>query len=74
MSGEIIFEVREDDVAGGYAASALGIGIHTQGETLEEVRANVREAVACSYDAGQKPPAVIRLHFVRDEAEKIPLG
>ena len=61
MSEEIIFEVREDEVDGGYAASALGVGIHTQGETLEEVRANVREAVACYYDEGQKPPAVIRL-------------
>lgn len=67
MSEEIIFEVREDEVDGGYAASALGVGIHTQGETLEDVRANVREAVACYYDEGQKPPAVIRLHFVRDE-------
>ena len=47
MSEEIIFEVREDEVDGGYAASALGVGIHTQGETLEDVRANVREAVAC---------------------------
>lgn len=67
MNEEIIFEVREDEVDGGYAASALGVGIHTQGETLEEVRANVREAVACDYDEGAKAPAVIRLHFVRDE-------
>ncbi len=67
MSEEIIFEVREDEVDGGYAASALGVGIHTQGETLEEVRANVREAVACYYDEGDKAPAVVRLHFVRDE-------
>ncbi len=61
MSEEIIFEVREDEVDGGYAASALGVGIHTQGESLEEVRANVREAVACYYDEGQKAPAAIRL-------------
>lgn len=67
MSDEIIFEVWEDEADGGYAASALGVGIHTQGETLEEVRANVREAVACYYDEGKKAPAVIRLHFVRDE-------
>jgi hypothetical protein len=32
---EIIFEVHEDEVDGGYTASALGYGIHTQGETLE---------------------------------------
>ena len=28
---EIIFEVREDEVGGGYTASALGYGIHTPG-------------------------------------------
>ena len=27
---EIIFEVTEDEVDGGYSASALGHGIHTQ--------------------------------------------
>jgi hypothetical protein len=36
--GEIIFEVREDEVAGGYVASAMGFGIHTPAETLEQLR------------------------------------
>ncbi len=67
MIKEIVFEVREDDVDGGYSASALGVGIHAQGETLDEVRANVRDAVGCYYDEGDETPAVIRLHFVRDE-------
>ena len=64
---EIIFDVREDEVDGGYAASALGVGIHTQGETLEELRANVKEAVDCYFDETMVAPKVIRLHFVRDE-------
>lgn len=64
---EIIFEVREDDEDGGYNASALGVGIHTQGDTLEELRANVREAVDCYFDETMEVPKVIRLHFVRDE-------
>jgi len=42
---EIIFDVREDEADGGYVASALGYGIHTQGETLEELRAMVKDAV-----------------------------
>ncbi len=29
---EIIFDVREDHVDGGYTASALGVGVHTPGE------------------------------------------
>ena len=64
---EIIFEVREDEVDGGYTASALGVGIHTQGDTLDELRANVKEAVDCYYDETIEVPKLIRLHFVRDE-------
>ena len=64
---ELIFEVREDDVDGGYTASALGCAIHTQGETLDELRRNVREAVECHFDRPQDLPGIVRLHFVRDE-------
>ena len=67
---EIIFEVREDEVDGGYVATALGHAIATQGETVEELRQMVRDAVNCHFgdgDAGPMPK-IIRLHFVRDEA------
>ena len=37
--------VRPEPDAGGYSASIPALpGCHTQGETLEEVRANLREA------------------------------
>ena len=64
---EIIFEVSEDEIDGGYSASALGYGIHTEGETIEEIRGNVREAVECYFDETMPRPGLIRLHFVRDE-------
>lgn len=64
---EIIFEVTEDETDGGYSASALGYGIHTQGNSVEEVRRNVREAVDCYFDETMARPGIIRLHFVRDE-------
>lgn len=64
---EIIFEICEDEIDSGYCATALGFGIHTQGETLEELRSNVREAVDCYFDETMEAPTVIRLHFVRDE-------
>jgi predicted RNase H-like HicB family nuclease len=67
MASEIIFEVREDEADGGYTAAALGYGIHTQGETLEELRAMVKEAVECYFDESVEAPKIIRLHFVRDE-------
>lgn len=64
---EIIFEVLEDEADVGYTASALGYGIHTHGETLEELRATVKDAVACYFDETMEAPKIIRLHFVRDE-------
>ena len=63
---EIIFEVLED-IEGGYTASALGVGIHTQGDTLDDLKAMVREAVDCYFDTEMERPSIIRLHFVRDE-------
>ena len=66
---EIIFEVREDEVDGGYVATGLGHAIGTQGETLEELREMVRDAVHCHFGDGApgEMPSIIRLHFVRDE-------
>ena len=63
---ELIFEVLEDSV-GGYTASALGYGIHTQGETQEELKVQIREAVDCYFDDSTEKPSMVRLHFVRDE-------
>jgi len=54
-------------VHGGFTASALGVGIHTQGETLAALRANVKEAVDCYFDETIAAPKIIRLHLVRDE-------
>jgi len=64
---EIIFEVREDEIDGGYTASALGYGIDTQANTMEELRAMVKDAVKCYFDESMPAPKIIRLHFVRDE-------
>lgn len=58
---EIIFEVRQDEVDGSFTASALGYGIHTQGETVEEVRAMVKDAVRCYFDETMEEPKIIRI-------------
>jgi len=62
---EIIFSVQESP-EGGYEARALGHDIFTQGETMDELRAMVRDAVRCHFD-GDSTPAIIRLHIVKDE-------
>lgn len=62
---EIIFEVLESP-EGGYEARALGYAIHTQGDTLDELKAMVQDAVRCHFDDADRP-RLIRLHLVRDE-------
>jgi hypothetical protein len=62
---EIIFSVQESP-EGGYEARALGHDIFTQGDTLEELRAMVRDAVRCHFN-GNSAPGIIRLHIVKDE-------
>ena len=66
---EIIFEVKEDEVEGGYVATALGHTISTQGDTVDELREMVRDAVRCHFGDGEagEMPSIIRLHFVKDE-------
>lgn len=62
---EIIFIV-EDSHEGGYTAKSLEHSIFTEGETLDELKENVKDAVKCHFDPG-KMPRIIRLHIVRDE-------
>lgn len=62
---EIVFLI-EEAAEGGFSARALGESIFTQADTFEELREQVRDAVRCHFDDGQGP-AVIRLHYVRDE-------
>lgn len=62
---EIIFVVEEAP-EGGLLARALGESIFTQADSLEELHAQVRDAVRCHFEEGTAPK-LIRLHFVRDE-------
>ena len=62
---EIIFEIS-DALEGGYTARALGVSIFTEADTFEQLREEVRYAVRCHFEEGHAP-AVIRLHYVREE-------
>ncbi len=61
---EIIFVVEESP-EGGFEAKALGHSIFTDGDTMEEIKSNVREAVHCHFE--ENIPKLIRLHFVKEE-------
>ncbi|PYL63314.1 MAG: 2-phospho-L-lactate guanylyltransferase [Verrucomicrobia bacterium] len=62
---EIVFTVTQE-VDGGFVAECLSHDIFTQGNTWDELRANVREAVS-GYFFDQPKPTAVRLHLVRDE-------
>ena len=62
---EIVFSVMQES-DDGYVAECLSHDIFTQGNTWEELRSNVREAVS-AYFFDQPKPTTVRLHLVRDE-------
>ena len=62
---EIVFEVHEDE-EGGYYTAAVGYDIVTQGDSWDDLKDMVQDAVLCHFDDGSAPN-VIRLRFIRDE-------
>jgi predicted RNase H-like HicB family nuclease len=63
---ELMFEVTQE-ADGGFCAECLTENIFSQGDTWEDLRRNVQEAVrAFFFDQPQTAPR-IRLRLVRDE-------
>ena len=62
---ELVFEVVQE-ADEGFCAECLTENIFTQGDSWDELRANVREAVAAFY-FDRPGPERVRLHLVRDE-------
>ena len=65
MNNEIILQI-EEDLEGGFFAKALGQSIFAQGDTMNELKANIKDAVQCHFEA-EEMPNVIRLHIVKQE-------
>lgn len=65
MSREIFFVVHESP-EGGFEAEALNHSIYTEADTLEDLRAMIKDAVQCHFEPETRPE-LIRLHFVREE-------
>ena len=62
---EIIFIVEESP-DGGYTARALGESIFTEGDTIEDIKEAIKNAVRCHFEE-EDLPKIIRIHFVKDE-------
>lgn len=61
-----VFFLVEEALDGGFTAKAIGESIFTEGDTMNELKENIREAVHCHFD-DEKLPKIIRLHMVREE-------
>ena len=44
----------------------IGESIFTEGETMDELKENIREAVRCHFEDSETP-SIIRLHYVKEE-------
>ena len=65
---EVVFQVTQEE--DGFVAECLTENIFTQGDSWEELRANVLDATSAFYFDRDKPSSV-RLHLVRDEVVAI---
>jgi len=63
---ELIFEIRDAE-EGGFYARALGHGIFTEGDTWDELRTNVIEAVGLHFEDAEERPRLVQMHYVKDE-------
>ena len=66
MSENEISFIVEESLDGGYEARAVGHSIFTQGETVEEVKAAIKEAIHCHFDE-ETMPKIIRIVFMKEE-------
>lgn len=64
-AAELVFKVTQEE-DGGFVAECLTESIVTQGNTWQELREMVKDAVD-GYFFDSKKPETIRLHLVRDE-------
>ena len=58
--------VGEEDPEKGYTAQALGYSIFTEGDTLEELKENIKDALKCHFDK-KEMPLFVYLHIIKEE-------
>ncbi len=61
-----VFFLIEESQEGGFIAKALGESIFAEADTLDELKAEIKDAVKCHFEA-DKLPKIIRLHLVKEE-------
>ena len=59
---EIIFLINEAEEEG-YTSRALGESIFTEGETMQELKKNIQEAIDCHFDEPFEKPKLAHIHY-----------
>ena len=54
---DLVF-IYEEDPEGGFTARAVGEAIFTEADTLKVLRENMKDAVRCHFDEGERPEVV----------------
>ncbi|WP_111445899.1 2-oxoisovalerate dehydrogenase [Breznakibacter xylanolyticus] len=62
---ELVF-IAEESEEGGFVAKAVNHSIFTEGNTIDELKANIIDAVKCHFDE-KDLPKLIHLHLTREE-------
>lgn len=62
---EIIF-IAEESQEGGFFAKAVNHSIFTQGDTFDELKRNIADAVKCHFEVADLPK-LVHLHVSREE-------
>jgi predicted RNase H-like HicB family nuclease len=63
---EITFLVHEAE-EGGYYAEAIGRGIFAEGDTIADLKENIKGGIDCHFEDKTDAPVFAHLHFVKDE-------
>lgn len=58
---EIFFIIEEDNESGGYTARAIGQSIFTDGETVKELKTNIKEVLECHFENEIDRPQIAHL-------------
>jgi predicted RNase H-like HicB family nuclease len=66
MNKEITFIVHEAE-EGGYHAESVGVAIFAEGDTVQELKDNIKSGIECYYTEPAEQPLFAHLHFVKDE-------
>jgi hypothetical protein len=62
---EVFFLVKEDELEGGYIATAVQYPIVTEANTMDELKLMIKDALDCHFDDDNK--RIVRIHYSKQE-------